>query len=205
MSNHPIRAGLDDKDRARMHVGRRWWECTIDQIPEGCAYKAVLQKYIAKLEDHVRAGRGLLFHGEYSTGKTGAAVIVAKAVVMYGGNAFFIPTHDLSDVKIDGTMFDANMTIWQRMRSTNLLVLDDLGSEHQSEWARSLVERIIRIRSDSQRTTIGTTNRFETLPKVYGPGTMLAITSTMFPVKVSGKDWRANESSDLAREIMGAP
>jgi DNA replication protein DnaC len=203
MVDKPILDGLTGKHLSRMRVGRRWWDCTVDAIPDGLAYKEVLKKYLSRLTDHVRAGRGLLFHGEYSTGKTGAAVIIAKATVMYGGTAFFVPTTDLSDVKIDGTMFDANQTIWQRMRSVNLLVLDDLGSEHQSEWAKSLVERIIRIRSDHQRVIIATTNRpLKSLAETYGPA-MAVISSIMLPVEVSGKNWRSNETASLSREIMG--
>jgi len=205
IENNPIRDGLGPDDLNRMNIGRRWWRCRMSQIPDGLSYKDVLEKYVAKIADHIRNGRGLLFHGEFSTGKTGAAVIVAKATVCHGGTAYFVPVTELSDAKFDKTKFDEEegQTVWDRMQSVDLLILDDLGSEHDSNWGRSLVERVVRIRSNRTKSIICTTNRFKDLVSSYGDSTMAILKSITLPVLVTGKNWRDEEARDLSQDILG--
>jgi len=205
IEDSPIFDKITPADMQRMNVGRRWWQCTVADIPDGLMYKAVLRKYLDKLADHIRNGRGLLFHGRFSTGKSGAAVIVAKAVVCHGGTAFFMPVSELSDQKIENRMFNEEMrtTIWDRMIGVDLLILDDLGAEHQSAWVTSLVERIIRLRSNRQRALVYTTNLFDSLKTTYGESIFEIIRATALPVYVDGKNWRNDETTHLKREILG--
>jgi len=206
IEDNPIRDGLDISDLVRMNIGRRWWHCTLANIPDGLLYREVVVKYIAKLADHVRNGRGLLFHGPLSTGKSGAAVIIAKAVVCHGGTAYFMPVSELSDHKIENKIFseEEGITVWQRMQDVDLLALDDLGAEHTSQWVRSLIERIVRLRSNRRKAIVYTTNRFDELNDTYGESTIAIIKSTAFPVMVEGKDWRDDEIIDLKKEILGS-
>jgi DNA replication protein DnaC len=199
----PIRDGLDPSDLLRMNVGRRWWHCRLTDIPDGLLYKTVVMRFIEKLADHVRNGRGLLLHGQFSTGKTGSAVIVAKATVCHGGTALFVPISELADQKFEKAMFEEKTSMWKRMCDVDLLVLDDLGAEHGKDWGASLVERIVRIRSNNKRSIIATTNRLSDLQSVYGDSTLVILRSIALPVLVEGKDWRTEESEDLAREILG--
>ena len=199
----PILDSLRPIDLQRMNIGRRWWPCRLARIPDGLAYKDVLKKFIGKLYENVRGGRGLLFHGEFSTGKTAAAVIVAKAVAMYGGTVFFVATSELTDLKIDNTMFDADKTIWKRMQDVELLVIDDLGAEHSTEWTKSLIERLVRLRSNAQKSIVCTTNKMSELPSNVGEGTLAILRSIALPVLVGGTDWRQEEREDLEKGILG--
>ena len=104
--NKQILDGVEPEHLVRMNIGRRWWGCRMSMIPDNLEYKHKLVKYLDKIADHVRNGRGLLFHGDFSAGKTGAAVIVAKAVFCHGGTAFFLSSSELSDSKIENKMFD---------------------------------------------------------------------------------------------------
>lgn len=203
IEDHQIRDKLDTTDLVRMNIGRRWWKCALSSIPDGLVHKETISKFINKIGDHIRNGRGLLFYGELSTGKSGSAVIVAKAVVCYGGTAFFIPMPELSDQKIERRIFEDEVTVWQRMIDVDLLILDDVGAEKESSWARSLFERIVRIRSNSCKSTIYTTNRFEAFEDIYDNSTIAIIQSTSLPVLVEGKNWREQEELDLKKEILG--
>lgn len=205
IEDKPVTDGIDIPSLQRMNVGKRWWFCKLADIPNGLMYKDILQKYLYRLADHVRNGRGLLFHGKFSTGKSGAAVIVAKAVVCYGGTAFFMPVSELSDQKIENRMFseDEHVTIWDRMIGVDLLVLDDLGAEHSSPWVVSLVERLIRLRSNRQRAIVYTTNCWDSLRTTYGESTLEIIRSTALPVHVDGQNWRNAEVASLKKEILG--
>jgi len=205
--NKQIRDGLGPEDLRRMNIGRRWWGCMLSKIPDGLKYKTVLTKYIANIADHIRNGRGLMFRGDYSSGKTGAAVIVAKAVVSHGGTAYFMTTSELSDSKIEKQMFDEEegTTVWDRMRKVDLLILDDLGSDHigKSQWGKSLVERILRIRSNKTKALVCTTNKFDEITEVYGESTLAVLRACTLATKVEGKNWRDEEQEELSREILG--
>lgn len=207
IENKPIRDGLGPEDLVRMNIGRRWWACESAKIPDGLEYKSNLLKFLERIADHIRNGRGLLFHGIFATGKTGAAVIVAKATVCHGGTAYFVPVTELSDAKFDKAKFDAeeNVTVWERMQDVDLLILDDLGAEHESKWATSLVERIIRIRSNRSKSIICTTNRFDELNASYGESTISILKAVALPVLVDGTNWRIEEAKDLKKEILGEP
>lgn len=205
IENKPIRDGLDPEDLVRMNIGRRWWSCTLAKIPEGLEYRQILMKFVDRIADHIRNGRGLLFHGKFATGKTGAAVIVAKATVYHGGTAYFVPVTELSDAKFDKAKFDEeeNVTVWERMQNADLLILDDLGSEHTNQWGKSLVERIIRARSNRSKSIVCTTNRFEQLQNSYGESTISILKAIALPVFVDGTNWRVEEAKDLKKEILG--
>jgi DNA replication protein DnaC len=198
-----IRKELEPFDMHMMGVGRRYWHVELAKIDPSFDYRETISKYIEKVREHVLAGRGLLFHGEYAGGKTSAAVIVAKAVVMHGGTVYFIEVPELSDVKIGTRPFDENTTIWERMMKVDVLILDDIGSEYGTPWSKQLVERAIRLRANAKKPIIGTTNRFGELRTIYGEGVVSVMTSSMLPVLIEGKNWREDEEEQLKKAILG--
>ena len=203
IESKPIRKELTPTDMGMMGVGKRYWHVELAKIDPSLAYRETVAKYIEKIREHVLAGRGLLFHGDYAGGKTATAVIVAKAVVMHGGTAYFIGVSELSDVKIETSPFDESMSIWERMMKVDVLVLDDIGSEYGTEWSKQLVERAIRSRTNAKKTIIGTTNRFSELRSIYGDGVVSVLTSSMLPVLLEGKNWRSDEAEQLEKAILG--
>jgi DNA replication protein DnaC len=198
-----IRKELEPFDMHMMGVGRRYWHVELAKIDPSFDYRETISKYIEKVREHVLAGRGLLFHGEYAGGKTSAAVIVAKAVVMHGGTVYFIEVPELSDVKIGTRPFDENTTIWERMMKVDVLILDDIGSEYGTPWSKQLVERASRLRANAKKPIIGTTNRFGELRTIYGEGVVSVMTSSMLPVLIEGKNWREDEEEQLKKAILG--
>ena len=203
IESKPIRKELTPDDMSMMGVGKRYWHVELAKIDPSLAYRETISKYIEKIREHVLAGRGLLFHGEYAGGKTSAALIVAKAVVMHGGTAYFIEVPELSDIKVGTQAFDESTSLWERMMKVDVLVLDDLGSEYGTEWSKQLVERAIRLRANARKPIIGTTNRFSELRSIYGEGVVSVLTSSMLPVLLEGKNWRSDEEEQLKKAILG--
>jgi intein/homing endonuclease len=64
-----IRKELAPSDMHKMGVGRRYWHVELAKIDPSFDYRETISKYIEKVREHVLAGRGLLFHGEYAGGK----------------------------------------------------------------------------------------------------------------------------------------
>jgi DNA replication protein DnaC len=186
-----------------MNVGKRYWRVSISKIEESAEHRKVMEKYITNIRDNIVNGRGILFHGGYSSGKTAASIILAKAVVMHGGTAIFMEVPELSDVKVTSRPFNEDMTMWERMETADLLILDDLGSDYGSDWARQLVERIVRHRVNNCKSIVATTNKFQTLRTIYDDGLVEVMSSALMHVAITGKNWRRDERDSVCRGIMG--
>jgi len=193
---------LKSADMIQMRVGRRFWSVSRSKIPDHLLYRKAIESYISELLTNVSEGRGILFSGKHGSGKTASAVILAKAVESHYGSALFVSADEVQSLIIEKTMFDEDQTLLQRLLDVDLLIIDDLGEEHIREFSKSVVERIIRTRSNNLKSIIGTTNKFEKLPKMYGEGTIEVMKACMLPQEVSGHDWRDFEREQL-EELMG--
>lgn len=107
----------------------------------------------------VAAGKAwcALLIGTYGTGKTHLAIATLNAM----GRGHFEKVPDLLD-SIRKRAFDeeagmeAALKRWRTM--TSLLVLDDLGTEKQTEWVDETLYRILDARYESRLPTILTSN-----------------------------------------------
>jgi len=193
---------LTKADMHRLRLGKRYWGCSIAQIPETAQYRKILTKYIDNLKENVESGNGILFYGKHGSGKTAAASILGKAVIAFGGTALFIEVQQLSDMKINKEMFDDETTLWQRMIEVDMLILDEIGGEHGKDWG--LLERIIRHRMNTCKTTIGTTNKMKSLGEKYGEGLLSVIRTALLPIEIDEINWRKDERNTLAEKIIVA-
>jgi len=183
-------------DMRRIGVGKRFWGVTLDQIPDSGKYKEELKRYLENLSSNIKGGVGLLFYGDYRQGKTSAATILAKAVVAHGGTAFFIRSDDLVGSMIEKKPFDADQTVMERIEAVDLLIIDDVGSEHvgKSQFNSSLLERLVRHRYDNKKVLIITVNlQPNKLAEAYGEGTLKVMKSMMRLVRVDGTHWYEDE------------
>ncbi|HYO87667.1 MAG TPA: ATP-binding protein [Candidatus Limnocylindrales bacterium] len=104
----------------------------------------------------------LLIMGNFGSGKTHLAASIANTVQQRGDSVIFVTVADL----LDGLRqtFSAGATItydqrFQSLRAAPLLVLDDLGSEGGSAWAREKLFQIINHRYLARLPTVFTTSR----------------------------------------------
>lgn len=122
---------------------------------------ARVKEYAENLEENINRGYGLILAGGYGTMKTTLAVAVLRSHIEAGGFGLFVPMCSLMDNLF--TMRDLSREEWARyerkVRSTKLLVLDDLGSEDTDKsWVRSKVDSIITERYNKMLPVIVTTN-----------------------------------------------
>ena len=120
-----------------------------------------VKDYAAKLAENLKRGYGLILTGGYGTMKTTMAVAVLRAHIDAGGYGMFVPMCSLMDNLF--TMRDLSREEWaryeKRVRSTQLLVLDDLGSEDTGrDWVRAKADSIITERYNKMLPVIVTTN-----------------------------------------------
>lgn len=106
--------------------------------------------------------RWLFLSGPCGTGKTHLAVAIAKhAMHWHNMSVYFAVVPDLLDhlrATFDpnsGTAYDERFTT---IRNADLLVLDDLGTENATPWAREKLYQIINHRYMEQSPTVITSN-----------------------------------------------
>lgn len=182
---------LDVDDMERMRVGRKHWGVRFDDIPDECSYKKELRDFIADLKKNIDGGNGLVFHGEYGRGKTGAAVLIMKEVVARGGSALLLGVDEVQQAVITRAPFDEETTLIDRANEVDLLVLDDMNREYVKEFGKTAIETLIRRRYDNGLAIVITTNASPAeLGKTY-EAAMQALRERTKVVMCQGKNWRA--------------
>jgi|LNFM01.1.fsa_nt_gb DNA replication protein DnaC len=153
-----IKIVLTEEHLAWMRVPMRFWEVKSGQIQE--SFRDLIRDYRSTLGQKMDDGVGLILWGPNGVGKTGAAVVVAKAAREAGASVLFITAESFRQATLDKEKFDDGLLVTDRAMGVDVLVLDDLGKEHsgESSWAERLIENLIRVRAANKRVTIITTN-----------------------------------------------
>ena len=102
----------------------------------------------------------LVLLGDHGSGKTHLAAAIANARTADGGQALFIVVPDLLDhlrATFSPTSRVAYDKRFEEVRSTPLLVLDDLGTESATPWAREKLYQILNHRYAARLPTVITT------------------------------------------------
>lgn len=126
---------------------------------------AELKKTLVLARQYVEAYRpdlrGLVFMGECGTGKTHLAVSILRELICKGYSGLYYNVINLLDDL--RASYDAppgtRWPILDRVRDTDILVLDDLGAEKTSGWVNDRLYAIINHRYENKKTLIVTTNR----------------------------------------------
>ena len=118
------------------------------------------REYAENFAEYKKKGVGMILKGPVGTGKTSLAVAVLQEVIKTCGGGMFIPMASLLDKLLTMSKGDRDeyMRFENRVRSTPLLVLDDLGTEYENNWVRTKVDAIITERCNRLLPIIITTN-----------------------------------------------
>ncbi len=103
----------------------------------------------------------LMFTGSYGVGKTHLAAAIANYHAMRGYPAMFVVVPDLLDHLRAAFSPEARTSFDQRfeeVRTAALLILDDLGTESATPWAREKLYQIINHRYVAKLPTVITTS-----------------------------------------------
>ncbi len=169
--NHPIEDDREMHKRLRRfgnlagYRDRTFDNFRVDLLGGSYAPSSVTSLFNAKsaAESYAQAPVGwIVFEGPYGCGKTHLAVAIANArLEQYGEQVLFTTAPDLLDIlratfgpESDAT-FDA---YFERMRKVPLLVLDDLGVENPSGWAKEKLFQLLNDRHVNRLPTVVTTN-----------------------------------------------
>ena len=157
-----------------------------------------LRRYLRDLEDNLAAGRGLWLGGDLGTGKTSAAALIAKEASARGHTVAFHTAPELL-ARIRETFNDDSehtyAELFEQLRSLDLLVIDDMGTQQTRPWVLEQLYVIVNDRYLDERAIVITTNFPE--PELSEQVTP-RVTSRLLeicgqPISFSGPDYRRVE------------
>lgn len=158
-------------------IGRRFLEVSFEREPIVSVEPTLLRRvkaFTRDIERNLDAGKGLWFDGPVGTGKTSLAILVAKAARDAGRSYAVYPVPRLlAEIKrtFDRDASDTYMSFFRRLCTVDILVLDDLGAEKQTEWVLEQLFSIVNERWQDRRSIVVTTNIPD--PDPDAPGRML--------------------------------
>lgn len=174
--------------------------------------RTVFRSRVASLAEDLGTGTGLFLCGNYGTGKTAVANLLAKAAVRSGVTVYATTFQQLlSHYRM--TWDDAEMRAWweRRVRVPSLLVLDDVGRETKTStrqsgrsvtnMARSLLDDVLRHRVGVGLPTYITTNLSAAdFRSHYGGAVMSLIEGSAPTISFDDDDSRQVAAWRLGRE-----
>lgn len=121
---------------------------------------SIAKEYADNFAYHQAKGDGLYIEGTNGTGKTHLVAAIALQLIHEGVPVICKTSSDLLlDIKKsfdgDGMRESEVMDIYKRV---DLLIIDDLGKEHCSDWSMSTLYSILNDRYEDMKPTIVTTN-----------------------------------------------
>jgi DNA replication protein DnaC len=145
-------------------IGRRFLEVSFEREPIVSIEPTVLRRirtFTRDIEKNLDAGKGLWFDGPVGTGKTSLAILVAKAARDAGRSYAVYPVPRLlAEIKrtFDRDSDDNYLGFFRRLCTVDIVVLDDLGAEKQTEWVLEQLFSIVNERWQDRRSIVVTTN-----------------------------------------------
>lgn len=205
---------LTQEDLVLMRLPERYWSASFDNIPEG-KHKRIVGRYVQRIHEAMSHGFGLLLWGPNGSGKTSAAIVCMKHARRHSFTCLFIRAADLLKSDVNKTYFDSSrvQTVYERARTVDLLVVDDLGKEghpgsgYMAGYATDLFEDLVRDRSSRLRSTIFTTNMNPSdIQKggedgLYKRSMAHVLKASTLAVKVDGQDMRKSEAEELVKTL----
>ena len=138
----------------------------------------------------------LLMYGLTGLGKTHLSIAIALKIIDKGYSALYETAAQIirNFLNNNNSMLkDSNPEYGyiSNFKETDLLILDDLGCEHQSSFNKSVIFEIINIRTSLNKPMIISTNLFpEEINKIYGQRISSRIFSTFTIIPFKGTDNR---------------
>ena len=154
-----------------------------------------VRDFCSDLDENLDSGRGMWFFGNSGTGKTTLAMLMSRTALEAGHSvAIYSLPKLLSRIR---QTYDAEIgeqsysDLFERLATVDLLHLDDLGAEKQTEWVLEQLYALINERYEAQRSVLVTTNLpHEELEEQIGSRTVSRLSQICDEVPLFGADRR---------------
>lgn len=195
------------KTKSIMRLYSNFKESTFEHA-EDSKITEIAKKYCAQFNTFKKDGKGLLLFGNVGTGKTYAAFCIVNELQKQGYECTITNFPTLANRLQSG--YADKQSIIDGLTTYDLVVLDDLAAERNTEYMDEIVQNVIDTLYKAKKPVIVTTNlTSEQLKNPYDLNkerTYSRILEMCIPVKVEHKDRRrenAKENFNKYNEILG--
>lgn len=156
----------EEEREKRMHIERirqdgmrdeKLRKCTFDNDKGFCSKMDIARKYVEEFETLKQGGNGLLLWGPPGSGKTFFAACIANALIDREISVYMTNFSTVINT-LTGMFSEEKNKFISDISSKQLLVIDDLGIERNTEYALEQVYNVIDTRYRSGKPMIVTTN-----------------------------------------------
>lgn len=134
-------------------IPRSFWSHQVSSSP--AQNQEELRVVLRALPERLSTGWGLMVCGQFAIGKTSFACMLLRKALCYSADCLFTYAVEMGELWYKDS--DDGRPYAERYRSTDLLVIDDIGQESDNQVMKR-IEFLIRRRYDDSRVTVLTTN-----------------------------------------------
>lgn len=187
-----LRAKRAERLRKESNLGIRFSRRTFDSF-DASKDRDAYEKCLNYAEHYNDSERNcLLIVGGYGSGKTHLVASIANKLMDNGVPCLF-DTFDghLNKLKME---FSGGKSVYlEQMQNIDMLVLDDIGKEKQTDWSRSIMFTVINYRYEHMLPIMMTTNLNSDALKAYLGGAVWSRLCEMcMGIQTRGGDYRQN-------------
>jgi DNA replication protein DnaC len=160
-----------------------------------------VRRYVGDVAGNLDAGRGLWLWGDVGTGKTTLAMLVSKAALEADRSVAIYSLPRLLNLLRESMETSAGkLDLIDRLSAVDLLHIDDLGAENQTDWVLEQLYSIVNARYEARRAVIATTNLApDALGERLGERTVSRLVEICGdPITLTGQDRRQEYRIDPA-------
>lgn len=159
----------------------------------------IARKYVANFDEMCENSQGLLLYGKVGVGKSYAAACIANELMNRK-----VPVIMTSFVKIlqaltPGENTKSEEELISRLNSAKLLIIDDLGTERNTDFALEKVYNVIDSRYRVGKPLILTTNLelrdMQATTDIRYQRIYDRIFEMCYPIRVQGQSWRMGQAA----------
>lgn len=203
--NRPRRSGCNPKSLVAMGIPRKYVDYTMRDFKtfgdEGLAeVRDFCIRYLKDFEDNFENGRGIMFCGSNGVGKTMLSCILLKEAYMRrlsGRRVTFskyINEYASSWKKSGSDAEEIEQEVFEKYKSAEFLVLEEIGKEIDSKIAKPILEDLLRYREEQSYPTIICSNMsIKDILEDYGASIVSIIKGCTTYVRVVSRDRRAGK------------
>jgi DNA replication protein DnaC len=158
----------------------------------------VMRNYVQNFTRMKEDGKGLLLYGTVGTGKTFASACVANALIDMGYPCLMTNFKKIANTLMG--MYDGKQNYIDGLNRFDLLIIDDLASERNTEYMNEVVQEIVDSRYRAGLPLIITTNL--TADEIKHPAeiskqrTYSRLLEMCLPLEVKGQDRRKKKLTE---------
>lgn len=170
---------------------RTYQDATLERV-QSVEARRVITHWLHRLDDAIKLGYGILFHGEFRQGKTACLAVCLMAANAQGRSGLFVRADEIPSVIIEKAEYTPLETLSERLCRVDVLAIDDLGQEKFDERGKAMIERIIRKRYDSAKPMLVSANSLTAIRVAYS-GVAQLIEARCECAELRGANWFRQE------------